>query len=496
MKGGASSAKYILLSSLFSKMVLLVSSIVLARILKVEDFGYLLTLNIIFSFINLFSISGYEFYFIQNRSHEGADELKLLRQVFNLRVLQSTLLFLATNAIGLYIFIYSDKMLAVLLFITSFLFLIGLISKPEETFLSKALDYRTISLSGFARDLTGSISKIAFALLGAGPLTFSLGNVIGNLSFSSIIKFRHNLKLLQKTEIRDSVDAYSTIRKFGFHLFLNTAGGFFTKQVDKIFIASYFSKTEQGIYQFSNNYAGYAFNALIAPQSSMVLSLMAKNKDNQNYLLRLFKHYGIISGLVIAPLVIWVFTMASEIIPLVFGDKWIGAINLFRVFIIYYFIKILLYPTNGILTSFGRPDLKAKVTLYSFAVIVPILGFISYAEFDIIYYGLVFITIASLSDAVCMVLGFRFMGTSVVQFLKERIRIILPFLLLIPLFLWIQQMDLSYLTVLILSFVGTILAIYGMVNLRSEAFLESLSTFIKNDRLLNIVSKFLIKNYF
>ncbi len=489
MRGGASSAKYIFISNIFSKFVLVISSVLLARILDVEDFGYLLTLNIIFGFIKLFSISGYEFYFIQNRDHEGKEELQLLRQVFNLRILQSTLLFLITNGVALYFFLWNDPMIGQLLSITSFLFLIGLLAKPEETFLSKSLDYKTISIAGFSQSLAGSISKVIFALLGAGALAFSFGTVIGNLIFNVIIKIKHNLGLLKNTFFKSSIEPYSKIRRFGFHLFLNTSGGFFTKQVDKLFVATFFDRSTQGVYQFANNYAGYPFNALIAPQNSMVLSLMAKNREDTTYLLNLFHHYGRIAALVLCPFILYVYIFAHDLILFIFGTKWQEAVVLFRVFIIYYFIKIILYPTNGILTSLGRPDLKAKITIFSFLISLPILAFLSYNKFDITFYALVFIGVASISDFLCTWYGFKLLNKPVIFFLKKRTGALIPLVCLILLLGGLLQFNQYEALNMFLGFGITALFTYLIIYIRLESFIESLSVFVKNEKLISFFSK-------
>jgi len=122
----------------------------------------LLILNIIFGFINLFSISGYEFFYIHSKKFSGPESLQLLRQVYNLRVVQAFVLFISTNGLAAYCHFYRDPVLAKLLVITSFLFLISLISKAEETKLTKDLNYKVISISRFVGDLFASISICGF----------------------------------------------------------------------------------------------------------------------------------------------------------------------------------------------------------------------------------------------------------------------------------------------------------------------------------------------
>ncbi len=484
MSGGSSSAGYIFIASILSKGILIIGGIVLARILPVEDFGYLLTLSIIFGFINLFSISGYEFYFIQNRDHSDDDELILLRQVFNLRCIQSVLLFIITNFVAFYQYKYGDQILGMLLSITSLLFIVSLISKPEETYLSKKLEYKTISYSTVIKDIVGSISKVVFALFGFGALSFGIGNVLGSTSYSLFIKFKHNLQILKKVNYRETIEPYTKIRKFGFHLFLNTAGSFLTKQVDKIFIISYFDKNDQGFYQFANSYAAYPFNTFIAPQNSMVLSLMSKHRQQSNYLINLFNKFGIVSSLIIFPLFYFLFYNSPEIFKVLVGSKWLDAVPLFRIFLIYYFIKIVFYPTNGILTSFGRPDVKAKVTIGTFLVSIPLLLYISINSFDIVYYALVFIILSIFSDLICTFFGFQLMKESLYKFIVLRFKYLFPSMVLaVLLFLFDKLLVLSELSKSIAALILTCLIIYLSLVLYAKIFIEAFELFVKNKRI-------------
>jgi O-antigen/teichoic acid export membrane protein len=491
-RGGSNSAGYIFISSLSSKFILIVGGIILARILPVEDFGYLLTLNIIFGFISLFSISGYEFYFIQNRDYKGNDEMILLRQVFNLRFIQSTILFFITNCIALYQYYYGDMVLGILLAVTSLLFLIQLISKPEETLLSKKLEYKTLSISAILRDIISSITKVLCAIIGLGAISFGVGNVIGTFFYSIFIKKKHNLHLFKKVGFRQAIEPYTKIRKFGFHLFLNTAGGFLTKQVDKIFIATYFDKSEQGFYQFSNTYAAYPFNTLITPQNNMVLSLMSKHRDQPNYLIALFNKFGVVSGLTIFPFFIFIFMSSPEIFEALVGAKWLEAVPLFRIFLIYYFIKIMFYPSNGILTSFGRPDIKARVTISTFIVSIPLLLYISVNNYDIVFYGLVFIILSILSDLVCTVIGLHLMKESLYNFLVVRVKYLFPSAVLALLFLIIDTFfQLHALPKTMIALTITLLVIYFSLIVYSRVFMESFEIFIKNKRINSLMKKFI-----
>mgnify|MGYP000185406516 FL=1 len=278
--GGAESARYIFVFNILSKVVLFGGGIFIARLLTVDDFGYYLTLSIIFGFIRLFTVSGYEFYYIQNEEEDQSKKLQLLRHVFKLRMYQSLIMFVVCLIIGVLVYLYNDEILGELLLLSAFLFPISLISKPEETYLSKAINFKGISKAKFLNDTSNSLAKVIAAFLGFGPFTFVIGNLVGTTAYNVYLKFNYNIHLFkEKLAISESVNT-KRIHSFAFNIFLNNSGSYIKNQLDKLFVASIFNNQDKGIYQFGSSYGGYLFKATITPQTPMVLALMAKNKNN------------------------------------------------------------------------------------------------------------------------------------------------------------------------------------------------------------------------
>jgi len=221
----------------------------------------------------------------------------------------------------------------------------------------------------------------------------------------------------------------------------------------------------------------------------MVLSLMSKNKSKAGYLVELFRKYGVISGLMILPFFSYLFYYCPEIIELVVGKKWLQSVELFRIFLLYYCVKLVFYPSNGILTSFGRPDIKARVTLTTFLISLPILYYVSYNDLGITYYAMVFIFLSTLSDMVCSVLGFQVLKESILSFITSRFKY---FWILILQFIMLYLLDKYFLFGSFwksqIALLGTLLVIYFAIVTYSKPFLEALNLFIKNKQVNRVLA--------
>lgn len=174
--------------SMISKVLVMLSSVVLARLLFPEDYGYMAVAMLFDGFFNLFTITGFETYYVQKRNLEADEDMVLLGKVFFLRIRQSIVLFILQLGLGIGLYFFKDETLGWMLMILSTNHLLNLVGKPEETYLTKRIDLTKVALSNFMRDTVASVAKIGFAYAGFGALSFVIGQTIGVLPRIYILK--------------------------------------------------------------------------------------------------------------------------------------------------------------------------------------------------------------------------------------------------------------------------------------------------------------------
>lgn len=403
--------------NIVAKIFVLISSVFLARILFPEDYGYLAVAMIFDGFFNLFTITGFETYYVQKQSLDDKDDLLLLGKVYWLRVKQSVILFFVQALLGVILYFIQDRTLGIMISILSTGHILNLIGKPEETYLTKRLDLSKVALGNLLRDITTGLTKILFALLGFGPLSFVIGQVIGIIPRLIVLKIAIKLRIRIIKEGEDLQEIFT----FGRAVFLNTVGAFLTSQADSAIMASFYPKAQLGIYQFARRQSSLIFNFLLAPLSSFILSYIANLKHDPVKLNRKFDSLGILISIFIAPIFVFLIFNTYGLIEFLFGEKWLDSVVVTQVFLCYYLFQFICYPTGYILTAVGKPQIKTKISwIFSF-ILISVMLWLAYINVNLWVYSLSFGIIYSIKDIIVGIYSYRELGGySFLDFIGKR----------------------------------------------------------------------------
>lgn len=474
--GAKRSAKYLFLGSMVSKVVSFIGSIFLARILFPEDFGYLLIATIITGFIQIFGNVGFETFYLQEHTKSEKEEELILNITFKLRLLVNTILFVLQIAVS-YVaeYYYDSKVIGEMIRIFSLSIPINALSQINMYILRKKLNYKPEVFANLGRDVVGTVTKVFLAFSGFGALSFAIGGVVGNLlRYFIFLKFQ-NFKPVW-TLWND--DIYRKIFHFGKHSFVGGIGMFFTNQIDKILLSSFFNANTMGNYYFANAQAQTVFAYLIAPQRSLVMSYSAKHKSNSSYLFEMFSSMGYLFAIILLPVTIFLTVYAHDLIPLVFGEKWNESIYMFQLFLVYYFLTELTFPFSGIITAYGLPEIGAKLVWSRFIALLFTLGAVLIFDPNIYSYLYAFLAVSFLFSWIKIYISTKIMHCSLVEYIDKLKNIIL--LTILYLFVaWIINRIATGYSRLIFSFIIFILLSFVVhLTIYKEKFVSSLMLFL------------------
>ncbi|MEB2777515.1 oligosaccharide flippase family protein [Algoriphagus sp. D3-2-R+10] len=399
-----SAAKSVLIGSFISKGISFLSSIILARILLPDDYGSLILATIITGLIGQIGSMGFELYYLQ---YKGSDSEKLfvLNQVYILRLITNSIIFLVQSLLGLYLIFFMESevsggiiiMLAVSLLIEAF-------NSPQEAILKDKIDFKRITVGNIYREVFGTIAKISAAFLGLGGLSFGFGPIIGSLTrliyYRNIVSYKLDDFQLDKNKI-------SEIFKFGKHLLFASIGSYFVQQIDKIIITSFFSKEDAGKYSFSWNIAAMPFNYLIVPQAQLNLSYITKFKQGD---FSLFEKLSIVQKMIFTfffPVILFLILFVEEGIVLLFTEKWIDTTPIVSILLVYYTFQSITFPFSGVINGLGRPEINSKIIIIRFCVLVPALLIAVFYFPGMLIYTYIFVLISLIFDFLKMIFSFK-----------------------------------------------------------------------------------------
>jgi len=366
MSSARRSAKYIFYGNLLIRAITFTSSIVLARILFPEDYGYLVAASVITEFLSIIGNTGFENFYLQEEIKSKKYEDTILSITFKLRVVLSIALFIVQILISYVVMAYADNtILGEMLAIYSFTIPIVFMAQIPIYVARKRLNFKAEVYANTLKALTDSISKITFALYGFGALSFAFGSLLASLVFSITIYYLVAYKV--KFDLWNK-KIFLKILYFGKHYFISSVFGYFSRYTDKIILVNNFNMASVGLYNFAFSQANNIRAKTSQPMGKLIISYIAKNKNDFNRIYKTLISITTFEIILFTPIYIILYLYSAEIIDFVFGDKWMDAVPIFRVFLILGIFQSISGGAINILTGLGYPAIQSKLSLYNFIV--------------------------------------------------------------------------------------------------------------------------------
>jgi len=417
MVGARKSAKYIFIGNLFSKLITFIGSIILARILFPDDYGYLLMAMIVIGFAQTLANMGFENYYLQETIRDKEHEKNILNVTFKMRLALNFIMFIIQFFGSYFVADYCEQdIVGELLRLFSFNYLVSGAIIINLFILRKRLNYKPETIANVSRDIIGTIVKVIFALMGFGVLSFAYGSLAGNIIRSIIIFLSQSFKF--ELYCWDRLE-FKKILYFGKHSLIGGIGNYFSNYIDKILVTKYFSSAEVGFYYFSNSQSSTLFNYTVYPQTSLLLSFIAKFKSNPEYLLHILSRISYMIGILCLPIVLFLVFYAEPIFQFVFGKKWDDSIILFQMFLVFNYLKVLVFPLSGVLTGFGYPQIVSKLSITRLVVLGVSLSAMLQITSNIYYYAGLYMLIILVFDWIKGAFGLNMMNYNLGQYLNK-----------------------------------------------------------------------------
>jgi O-antigen/teichoic acid export membrane protein len=399
--------KAIFFGSLISKGFSVLSTIVLARYLFEEDYGYLVLASIATSFIAQLGNMGFELYYLQFKGESSKRET-VFYQVLKLRFIVNIITSLLQFSLGLYYVFFDNKISGFLLILFSFPIFIEGLNAPQELALKDKFQYSTISIGNIYKDSISSLLKILSVVYGAGPLSFGIGPFFGSIAKFLFI-FRKNPARFRI--VKNDKVFIKQIFNFGLQVYFGSIGMFLVHQIDKIILSIAFPIELIGRYGFSNSNASLPFQYLISPQSNLFLTYISKYSSSNNSLISKLKNIKDFIAVLSFPVYGVLLFHIKPFLSFIFLPKWSDSYTLISLFLFYFLVLSIISPFTPILTGLGKVRMVSFITYIKAFFLISALSVASlFFNCSITLYAFLFISISSFFDVVKVFVGFKFLN--------------------------------------------------------------------------------------
>jgi PST family polysaccharide transporter len=316
--------KWTLLSYAVGRLLSLVSSILLARLLTPADFGLMAMATVIISFVDLFSNLGTAAAIIQQRtlSRELISSLFWLNVAFGVAV-TAVLFLLAPLLAGL----YREPRLVEVMQCLALTLCVGGLRSVHQALLQRELAFDTLAKVEIAAGLLSLVGGVVLAVLGFGVWSLVVQSVVWNVFMTVLVWIfsRWRPQMVFEWASIKTVARYS-LNLTGFSVF-----NYFARNADKFIIGRYLGAQALGNYDLAYRLLLYPINAISSVVGRVVFPAYAKIQDDNAQLRRTFLKIAAAIAFVSFPVMFGLMVVCDQFVLTFFGAKWAPMIKVIAV---------------------------------------------------------------------------------------------------------------------------------------------------------------------
>lgn len=365
----ARALKWSSVTEIVSKFITPLINMILARILAPEAFGVLATINMVITFAEVFTESGFQKFLIQHNFNSEAEEHKYMTVAF-----WTNLAFSFTVWLLLIIFCQPVAALAGNAGLGFPLALAGMaiplhgIIGIQNCQLKKSLDFKKLFIVRMTAAFVPLVVTLPLALIGLDYWSLIIGNIAGIAIQSVILLIIGKFKPACFFSFRRLKHMFSV----GVWTLFDGIAIWATAWIDTLLIAHYLDDYYLGLYKNSSSTITMLFSIVTAALTPVLFSALSKLQDNKekfnDMLLNVQKTLG--TFLIPMAMGIWFYrNLATEIL---FGDQWTEAADIIGVMAITTVLRTIFVSIYGdVFRAKGHFRIPLVLQIVDLVLLVP-----------------------------------------------------------------------------------------------------------------------------
>ncbi|MEP1446555.1 MAG: oligosaccharide flippase family protein [Paraglaciecola sp.] len=363
-KGLLASAAFSSGAQFLSRLIGLVSTLILARLLTPTDFAMIAIIAIVLHLFDILSHTGSEQYIVQKSAVLAGD----LNTAWTLDILlkSSMCLFLIVLAPFIADF-FEQPHLRFAMQVASFTLIINALKNPGLLLLKRDLDYKKVFYLSLVQKVASFVTVIVLALAWQSYWAFVIADLVGAAVFTlgayKIQPFRPAFSLLKVSEQW----------LFSKWLLGKSIIGYLRSQIDTVLVAKFFNPTQLGNYHMARDVAMLPGYNIIGPAIEPLLADFKDYKQDPIKLGRRVSKVLCIVSFIVMPITTYIAFYPALIVDVLLGSQWGIAGEILSVMSLLFFYYCYLLVIESALTAMGKVQTIFVFDTLSLLVIVAIL---------------------------------------------------------------------------------------------------------------------------
>lgn len=261
---------------------------------------------------------------------------------------------------------YREPLLGPVIQVLSLVFLAEGVRLVPQAMLSRRLAYRAIGALDFLRAIATSLAVLLLAWMGKGYWALVLGNLLGAVMISLAVTVQFGLmpRWPRLAELR-------TPFTYAWHIFAGRGAWMLYRNSDTLIAGRILGSTILGYYTMAGSVASLPGeklgNVLTAATAPFFAAIQSDRSALRHYFLRVTE----VLTLVLYPVLFGFMLVADLAVPLVLGEKWLPAVPVLRLLILFAAIQAVTTPVSQVLNVTGNTRVGMQTGLLALVILPP-----------------------------------------------------------------------------------------------------------------------------
>ncbi len=350
----------------------LATTIVLSRLLGADSYGMAAIVLTVYEFVALFTRNGISAKVVQ--AHESEVE-QVAQTAYWMTWIVCTALLVLQVAIAVPIaLVYHQPALALPIALMGLVYLATPLSNIQAAFIQREGRLARFALAGGVQVTTDNVLTAIFAMLGMGMWAIILPKLLVAPIWVLFIRYGHTWRPAKTRCRADMLAGWREIARFSRHVVGVELMTTIQANVDNLLVGYFLGVEALGIYYFAFN-AGLGITlGLVNSFGVAVYPHLCKVRHDRAALTARFNESLRTLGGVIVPLILLQVALAPLYVPIVFGQKWVGAIPILMVICLSALARPFATTCSQLLKSVNRPDIEFRWQLALTGILVAALA--------------------------------------------------------------------------------------------------------------------------
>lgn len=385
------------------KFIVLLSTILLARLLTKSDFGVVGYALTIIGFLDSVKDLGINASLIYHK------EDRVVNTAFWLNILTGTTIFiviwLLSPAIGVF---FNDERAVNVTRVLALSFPLASLGATHEALLIRDLAFSRKFIPEFLKAISKGVVSISLAYAGFGPWSLIAGQLSGTLVAVVVLwwivgwrpAFSFNFTYAR------------SLLNFGLSLVALNIVSVFAQDVDYLLIGRYLGADSLGIYTLAFRIPELVILQFCATVAQVIFPIFTKIREDEETLRLGFLETTRYIALITAPMGIGLALLAKPLVLTLFGEKWAEVAPVLQAIAIYSFFLSLGFNAGDIYKAQGRPILLTYISILQVLVLTPLMFWAVTGPSTIVAAGWVQVFVSFVTSMVYLAVALRILKVS------------------------------------------------------------------------------------